>query len=112
MNQLCPSWPIGAHGAAMLEAWTQADTQAWLAGSLDTLRHWKAGQTALCASFGWIVLPSLANFFVCRADVDIAALRQHSIKLRDCASFGLPDHVRLGVLGPAAQDALKVALQI
>ena len=112
MNQLCPSWPIGAHGAAMLEAWTQADTQAWLAGSLDTLRHWKAEQTALCASFGWTVMPSLANFFVCRADVDIAALRQHSIKLRDCASFGLPDHVRLGVLGPAAQDALKVALQI
>ena len=111
MNQLCPSWPIGAHGAAMLEAWTQADTQAWLAGSLDTLRHWKAEQTALCASFGWRVLPSFANFFVCRADVDIAALCQHSIKLRDCASFGLPDHVRLGVLGPAAQDALKVASQ-
>jgi len=111
MNQLCPSWPIGAHGVAMLEAWTQPQTQAWLANSLTTLRQWKTQQIALCESFGWTVLPSLANFFVCQADVDLAALRQHGIKLRDCTSFGLPGHVRLGVQTPAAQTALQNAWQ-
>ena len=106
MNQLCPSWPIGAHGVAMLQAWTGSESQAWLADSLSTLRLWKTQQVALCESFGWTVLPSLANFFVCRADIDLAALRQHGIKLRDCTSFGLPGHVRISVQTPAAQNAL------
>ena len=114
MNQLCPSWPIGAHGVAMLQAWTQPDVHAWLAASLDTLRGWKARQVALCASLGWTVLPSHANFFVCswgRDSSALAHLRTHGIKLRDCASFGLPGHVRLSVQAPAVQDALQVALQ-
>jgi histidinol-phosphate aminotransferase len=113
MNQLCPSWPIGVHGVAMLEAWTQPESQAWLAGSLCTLRLWKTKQVELCESFGWTVLPSLANFFVCRTNIDLTALRQHGIKLRDCTSFGLPGHVRISVQPPAAQDALQNAwLQI
>ena len=111
MNQLCPSWPIGAHGLAMLEAWTQPESQAWLAGSLITLQQWKIQQTALCESMGWTVLPSLANFFVCKANIDLTALRQHGIKLRDCTSFGLPGHVRISVQPPAAQDALHNAWQ-
>jgi histidinol-phosphate aminotransferase len=38
-------------------------------------------------------------------------LRQtHGIKLRDATSFGLPGWLRLGVLGPDAQDALATAL--
>ena len=114
MNQLCPSWPIGAHGVAMLQAWTQPDVQAWLAGSLHTLRDWKAQQLALCASLGWEAMPSHANFFVCRWGYGASALRQlrgQGIKLRDCASFGLPGHVRLGVLCPASQNALLDALK-
>ena len=36
-------------------------------------------------------------------------LRAQGIKLRDCASFGLPGTVRLGVLPPASQAALERA---
>ena len=111
MNQLCPSWPIGAHGVAMFEAWTRPESQAWLAGSLAKLGQWKTQQIALCESFGWTVLPSMANFFVCKADIDLTALRQHGIKLRDCTSFGLPGLVRISVQAPAAQDALHNAWQ-
>lgn len=112
MNQLCPSWPLGAHGMAMLQAWTQPDTQSWLAASRNTLRDWKAQQRALCASFGWTVLPSHANFFVCGLKQSIAALtglRAHGVKLRDCASFGLAGQVRLSVQSPVAQNALETA---
>ena len=109
MNQLCPSWPIGAHGVAMLSAWTQPEAQAWLASSLATLRQWKAKQVAMCQSFGWVVLPSLANFFVCQTNIDLAALRGRGIQLRDCTSFGLPGHVRISVQSPAAQTALHNA---
>ena len=112
LNQLCPSWPIGAHGVAMLRAWTQPDVQVWLADSLNTLRDWKAQQVALCTSLGWTVLPSAANFFVCRWGHGLSALTQlrtSGIKLRDCASFGLPGHVRLSVQAPTVQAALRDA---
>ena len=112
MDALCPSWPIGAHGVAMLQGWTQADTQSWLASSLDTLRGWKSKQIAMCESLGWTVFSSHANFFVCHTGLKPAAItdfRGHGIKLRDCASFGLPGRVRLSVQPSAAQDALKSA---
>ncbi|GKS95477.1 aminotransferase class I/II-fold pyridoxal phosphate-dependent enzyme [Acidovorax sp. SUPP2825] len=115
LQSLAPSWPIGAHGVALLTAWTLASTQRWLRDSLDTLRAWKAQQQALCESLGWAVLPgSLANYFVARPGVQdlpaaLAALREEGIKLRDCASFGLPGQVRLGVLPPDSQQALRQA---
>ena len=123
MNQLCPSWPIGAHGVAMLQAWASPLAQSWLAGSLDTLREWKARQLALCESMGWTTLPSDANFFCAMPAQSsalspglslpgaLARLREQGIKLRDATSFGLPGYVRLGVLAPAAQDALAAAVR-
>ena len=120
LQALCPSWPLGAHGLAMLHAWCDSDSQHWLASARDTLRAWKAEQIALCQDLGWTVLPSVANFFGVRdvlapgASADawpalLAHLRAHGIKVRDCASFGLEGHWRLGVLPPAAQAALRSA---
>lgn len=117
---LSPSWPVGAHGVAMLQAWATPAAQQWVAQCLPTLRAWKARQLALCQRWGWAVVPgSLANYCVAAlpashthsTDRVLTALRQHGIKLRDCASFGLPGHVRLGVLPPASQDALAAAWQ-
>ena len=122
LQRLAPSWPVGAHGVAMLSAWTQPTVQQWLQGSLATLRAWKSAQQALCTGLGWRVLPgSLANYFVAQLPGDatahptpaaalLHALRAHGIKLRDCSSFGLPGHVRLGVLAPEAQQALARAV--
>ena len=132
LNRLCPSWPLGAHGVALLQAWVQPEVQAWLADSLQTLRDWKVRQIRLLESLGWICLPSEANFF-CAQPPDLpdepasnaahnaashpdlgralAHLRQHGIKLRDATSFGLPGHVRLGVLSPAAQDMLVLTIK-
>lgn len=114
LQALAPSWPVGAHGVAMLQAWTSAAAQDWLATSLATLRDWKQRQLDLCQSLGWQRLPSDANYFVARLasrDLghDLAQLRRQGIKLRDASSFGLPGHVRLGVLAPPAQDALALA---
>ncbi|WP_027015911.1 aminotransferase class I/II-fold pyridoxal phosphate-dependent enzyme [Comamonas composti] len=115
---LACSWPVGAHGVAMLQAWTEAATQQWLAHSRELLREWKAQQLALCACLGWEVLQGHeANYFVARLpDVQQARmpqglhyLREQGLKLRDCTSFGLPGHVRLGVLAPASQLALEQA---
>ena len=116
LEAMCPSWPLGAHGVALLQAWVRADVQAWLQASRVTLRAWKARQLGLCASLGWECAPSLANFFCARTPVQgpalasvLQALRAQGIKLRGAASFGLPGQVRLGVLPPASQDALRDA---
>lgn len=115
LRLLAPSWVVGAHGVAMLQAWVTPAVQQWLAHSLQQLRTWKAQQLALCARLGWQVVPGhQANYFVARLPTDdlaapLAALRAQGIKLRDCTSFGLPGHVRLGVLPPDAQHALEQA---
>lgn len=115
LDALAPSWPLGAHGEAMLRAWALPAAQDWLRDSLETLRTWKAQQTALCASLGWAELPGDANYFVARLPgvnevKHLPALRhEHGVKLRDCASFGLPNHVRLGVRPPHDQAALQRA---
>jgi histidinol-phosphate aminotransferase len=117
LEQRCPSWPVGAHGEAMLMAWTGREAQDWLAASLQTLREWKARQIALCESLGWRCLPSEANFFCAQPALPeglslqqaLAALRAQGIKLRDTTSFGLPGHVRISVQPPGVQDALAIA---
>ena len=117
LESLAPSWPVGAHGVAMLQAWTAPEAQVWLANSLATLREWKTRQVALCESLGWNALMSDTNFFCARPALPggaslqqaLVQLRAQGIKLRDATSFGLPGHVRVSVMPPAAQDALHNA---
>ncbi|TXH87786.1 MAG: aminotransferase class I/II-fold pyridoxal phosphate-dependent enzyme [Rhodoferax sp.] len=113
LDALAPSWVVGAHGEAMLQAWTQPATQQWLAQSLVLLRQWKERQLVLLQAQGWECQPSDANFFCARppAPLDLAALRAAGIKLRDATSFGLSGWYRLGTLAPEAQDALRTALE-
>lgn len=113
LEQLAPSWPLGAHAVALLDAWVSPTAQDWLAQSLQTLREWKREQMDLLNDRGWRVLPSEANYF-CAAPphpLDAQALRKASIKLRETTSFGLPGHWRLGVLSSEAQAALHLALR-
>ncbi|WP_332738575.1 aminotransferase class I/II-fold pyridoxal phosphate-dependent enzyme [Hydrogenophaga sp.] len=112
LDQLAPSWPLGAHAVAMLDAWVTPAAQDWLARSLATLREWKHEQLGLLNDLGWRVLPSEANYACGKppSPLDAMSLRVAGIKLRDTTSFGLPGHWRLGVLPPEAQAALRTAL--
>ncbi|MGQ0711408.1 MAG: aminotransferase class I/II-fold pyridoxal phosphate-dependent enzyme [Rhodoferax sp.] len=117
LQALAPSWVLGAHGVALLQAWCESAVQQWVAQCLPTLRQWKAAQQALLAQRGWEIAHSEANYFCARppvAEQDLApwlqALRAHGVRLRDATSFGLGGWVRLGVLGPQAHEALACAL--
>ena len=116
---LAPSWPLGAHGVALLDAWTRDDTQRWLQQARTMLRTWKEAQVAQLEQVGWRVRPSIASFLVARPpwpaghspQAVLGALRRCGIKLRDCTSFGLPGEVRLCVHTPEAREALAQAWQ-
>ena len=125
LQQLAASWPVGAHAHTMLSAWTEPETQAWLAQSLLSLAYWKAQQIQVCEHLGWRVLSSDANFFcvfpydqhsskkLSNYSTELAQyLRLHGIKVRTTDSFGLAHHFRLGVRSPEAQAALLHAVQL
>lgn len=112
LEALAPSWPVGAHGVAMLQAWIEPATQAWVQQSCTTLADWKLRQLALLRELGWHCADSVVPFFVARWDdarIAPADLRRHGVKLRDTTSMGLPGHVRVSVQPPAAQEALRDA---
>jgi histidinol-phosphate aminotransferase len=113
LSHASPSWPLGAHAVAMLDAWASPATQQWLAESRDTLREWKRAQIEMLLSMGAEVSPSVANFFCVRLpfSCDAAHLRARGIAVRDAASFGLPAWLRLSVQPPQAQDQLQAALR-
>lgn len=112
LDQLTPSWPLGAHAVALLDAWTSPAAQAWVAHSLPTLVQWTSELRALLIRLGWMVRPSDAPY-VCAVPpqaLNVSALRAQGIKLRDASSFGLPGQWRLSAQPPEAQAALRAAL--
>lgn len=112
LDALSPSWPIGAHGHAMLMAWTQADVQQWVAHSRTTIGAWAHHLRTTLAGHGWVCAPSDTAYFCAQPPraLDVSALRGRGIKLRDAASFGLPGWWRLNAQGPQALAALDAAL--
>lgn len=115
LADLCPSWPLGAQGVALLQAWCAPETELWLQQARATLRRWKSQQQALFTGLGWSVLPSQANYFCVAVppawQAALPVWRRAGLKLRDAHSFGLPGHWRLGVLPPGSQAVLQAALQ-
>ena len=112
LESLAASWPIGAHGEAMLQAWTHADVQLWLAHSRTTLAMWATALRKMLCRHGWTCQPSDTPYLCAQPPLalDLTVLRLGDIKLRDAASFGLPGWYRLSAQAPAALAALDAVL--
>ncbi|MDE2396212.1 MAG: hypothetical protein KGM91_12315 [Burkholderiales bacterium] len=116
---LAPSWVLGADGVALLQAHAEPQAAAAAASMQDRLQAWKAAQDRSLVRAGWTLRPSPLHFGLARPPGPLrsarelepwhALLREHGIKLRDGASFGLPGWVRLAVR-PLADVARLVAL--
>lgn len=112
LTDMAASWPLGAHAVALLLAWTRSDTQDWLQASRAQLRVWKAEQIASLQSLGWTCQASDTPYFCARPPHPLEGdtLRRQGVKLRPTDNMGLPGHWRLSVQPPAAQAALRHAL--
>ena len=112
LEALAPSWPVGAHAQAMLQAWTLDEVQDWVTDSRERLVQWKDRLVQLLEQRGWRVLPSVTPYLCARPPqpLDVGGLREASIKLRDATSFGLSGWWRLSAQPPDALAALEAAL--
>jgi histidinol-phosphate aminotransferase len=113
LDVLAASWPIGVHGEAMLQAWTLAETQQWVAQSRPRLAQWLQALRETLQNHGWTCAPTDTPYFCAKPPslLDASALRRHGIKCRDATSFGLPGWWRWSAQPPEALAALDAALK-
>lgn len=108
---LQPSWSIDAAShAAGLVAVDQRDARR---AALATLPHTRDRVRSACEQAGWTVIRGHANFLLVHTGDGAAswlALLRGGFAVRDCASFGLPEWVRIAVPAEAHADALVEAI--
>jgi histidinol-phosphate aminotransferase len=108
-----PSWPLGAHGVAMLMAWTEPAAQSWLRESLPLLRRWTEDLRSGLQALGLQPYASDTPFLCARRPTraDAEWLHARGLAVRDTASFGLPGQMRVSAQPPEATTALLQALR-
>jgi histidinol-phosphate/aromatic aminotransferase/cobyric acid decarboxylase-like protein len=104
-----PAWAVNSLATAVLpDLLTHADLNRW-AEQIAVLR---ADLAAVLAAAGLTPDPSDANYVLVR---DASGLREHlarrRVLVRDTATFGIPDTVRIAVPDPAGLDELRRALE-
>jgi len=107
------SWTTGA--AAQAAAVAACAAGKFVADSRARLLAERAQLAALLGSLGLAPAPSSTGFLVVRAG-DARGLRhrllaRHRVLVRDCASYGLPDHIRLAARSAGDRERLAAALR-
>ncbi len=108
-----PPWSVSA--PAIATGLAALHNYAAVRESLAALRAETAWLRAALLDRGWLVPPSATNFLLIRVG-DAAAVRrclliEHHIQVRNCASFGLPDFIRIGVRTRRDNERLLAALE-
>jgi histidinol-phosphate/aromatic aminotransferase/cobyric acid decarboxylase-like protein len=107
-----PAWSTSA--PAQAAAIAACGEEAFVARSRARLLQDRARLASALAALDLRPVPSTTNYFVVRVG-GAAALRQrllanHRILVRDCASFGLPEHIRVSARPPADNQRLVAAM--
>jgi histidinol-phosphate/aromatic aminotransferase/cobyric acid decarboxylase-like protein len=102
-----PQWALnGLAAAALPELLARVDLPVWAAA----VCRQRDALTALLRSAGYQPRPSQANWVLVDAPHLRDQLAAQAILVRDCASFGLPGTVRVGVPDAAGLARLEAAL--
>jgi histidinol-phosphate/aromatic aminotransferase/cobyric acid decarboxylase-like protein len=103
-----PAWSVNGLAAAVLpDLLASADLPAWV-GAIARLR---TDLVDLLRRHGLDPQPSDANYVLCARAAGLRdRLAPRGVVVRDCTSFGLPDHVRVAVPDEQGLERLEEAL--
>ena len=107
-----PAWNVS--GLAQAAGLAALKDKAHLEKCLTDLRRAKVGLVNGLAQLGWSPLPSTTHYFlmyVGQADTFRLKLLKQAIQVRDCASFGLPQFVRIATRRSEENERLLTALK-
>lgn len=111
IRQVRPAWNVNA--LAQAAGIAALEDEAHLQRSLCALRLAKQELVTALNGMGWSPLPSAVHFFLLHVGDGGAfrrALLAQGVLVRDCASFGLPAHVRIATRCPEENARLLAAL--
>lgn len=108
LRGLLPTWPLSAPAIAAAVAGL-GDVEHVHAGRRVGQVHVHRLMGALQRT-GARVFPTAVNYVLCRAPGLATRLEPGGIAVRDCSSFGLPDHFRLAAPTPPDLDAVLSAI--
>ena len=116
MNRVRVPWSASSVAqAAAVAALSDAGIDH-VARTVRMLRSEAARLRAACTELGFAPHPSATHYFVLRVGdacaVSAVLLDRAGICVRDCASFGLPEHIRVAARTISANDALLRALAL
>ena len=110
-----PPWPTSVFAQAAAVAALSDTAEAHVTSTVTRLRFQRE---LLQAVFARLRVPSVATstHFLLAAIGDVQAVssrlrRDHGVGVRDCASFGLPGHIRVAARTPGDNDALIRGLE-
>jgi histidinol-phosphate/aromatic aminotransferase/cobyric acid decarboxylase-like protein len=96
----------GLVAAALPDLLATVDLPGWA----DAIAALRVGLVCVLRGAGFTPQPSDANFVLVPAPGLRDRLARRGVLVRDCASFGLPDHVRIAVPGASGLTRLEEAL--
>jgi histidinol-phosphate aminotransferase len=112
LAQVRPPWSVNA--VAQAAGVAALRDREHLARSVELLAAAKSELMAVLADLGMKVLPSAAPFFLARVGNAVSirrALLTKGILVRDCASFGLPEYIRICTRRPEENARLFAVLR-
>lgn len=112
LQKIQPPWSVNALAqAAGLAALRE---QAYLQECLDQLQREKENLVTELNQIGYRPIPSQTHYFLLKVENGSrfrSALFGHGIQVRDCASFGLPEYVRISTRQPHENQKLLSEVQ-
>lgn len=114
LDRVALPWAASAPAQVAARVSLEPESVAYLDHTLVLVRHELSALFATLRECGLEPGPSRANFACVRVpDAQALAARLDSVglRLRRCASFGLPDHLRIGIRSPEENRELSNALR-
>ena len=112
LRRVRPAWNVNA--LAQVAGLAALSDEDHLRRGLEALHSAGCVLRQEIQTLGWKPLPSAVHFFLMRVGNGAAfrsALLRHGILVRDCASFGLPEYVRIAPRRPEENARLITALR-